>query len=588
MSRNRQYARSRAARLLVSLTMVLMLFGAGGIVSAQTDEVIESDAETAEHDHSAHDHSQTADATDDLDAVPECDAASTEPCTHGPDFFPPSFHTELSSQAVQSTNIACIGDGTSGRRVQLIYAYRAGTTNNYDTHITEIRQIAAGMESIFNDSAALTGGTRHIRFVHDNSPNCTVDVQTATLTLSAINDFGATITQLTNEGFDDPNGRYLVFVDTTNTLCGIGEYYNDDSAGSNNAHNGNILFSRVDRQQPGGADCWTAAVASHELMHNLGGVQNSAPNSSYQNPIGNQGGHCIDEYDIMCYEDYNGTLPVMQIECANQALDNTLLDCNHDDYYNTNPAPASYLATKWNAARSLYLDATATTNTPPTVVAPTFALPLATVSAIGSVRVTISWSATDTDGIGSYQLQQSRNGGDWVNIGLPSPTSKSIIRNLIAGSTFEFRVMATDSLGAASDWVSGTSFRVKGFQESNPTYTGAWTPPTNLTDAWGGKVRYATTSNAVASLAFTGRSIAFVSTVGPNRGKAEIYLDGVKVKTVDITVRRGPIARSSSHVRTFPTWHIRSKSACWDRNTSCPAALASISTRSSRCNRSSE
>jgi hypothetical protein len=63
----------------------------------------------------------------------------------------------------------------------------------------------------------------------------------------------------------------------------------------------------------------------------------------------------------------------MQIVCpGGQPVDNTKLDCNHDDYFNTNPAPGSYLATHWNPANNQFL-----TNALPLPAAPPPAAPAA-------------------------------------------------------------------------------------------------------------------------------------------------------------------------------------------------------------------
>lgn len=50
----------------------------------------------------------------------------------------------------------------------------------------------------------------------------------------------------------------------------------------------------------------------------------------------------------------------------------------------------------------------------------------------------------------------------------------------------------------------------------------------------GGRVRYATAAGATASITFTGRRIAWYGPVGPTRGKAQVSIDGVPVKTVNL------------------------------------------------------
>ena len=54
----------------------------------------------------------------------------------------------------------------------------------------------------------------------------------------------------------------------------------------------------------------------------------------------------------MCYADAPG---VTSTTPCNVFAREVMLDCNHDDYFHTNPAPGSYLATRWNVAESKYL-----------------------------------------------------------------------------------------------------------------------------------------------------------------------------------------------------------------------------------------
>ena len=81
-------------------------------------------------------------------------------------------------------------------------------------------------------------------------------------------------------------------------------------------------------------------------MHNLGGVQHSARNAT-------GGFHCIDEWDVMCYQDGSGA--ATRVECPDRARDATRFDCNHDDYFHPDPPVGSYLANPWNTANSQFL-----------------------------------------------------------------------------------------------------------------------------------------------------------------------------------------------------------------------------------------
>ena len=106
-----------------------------------------------------------------------------------------------------------------------------------------------------------------------------------------------------------------------------------------NASNTRTGYARVD------TGCWGWAE-SHELMHTLGAVQNTAPHSTY----GVQPGafaHCTDEYDIMCYADAPGT--ATRRVCSGRASE-MRLDCNHDDYYNTSPDWTKTISTNYGAS----------------------------------------------------------------------------------------------------------------------------------------------------------------------------------------------------------------------------------------------
>ncbi|MEJ3747950.1 RICIN domain-containing protein [Actinomycetes bacterium KLBMP 9797] len=247
---------------------------------------------------------------------------------------------------VGPNGVVCDGDGQSGKRVQVLYVYGAGTASRFSQYLASFRTWSAGVDTIYDASAQETGGSRHVRYV--TTADCQVDVREVEVPAAAMNDFNATITALRGLGYNRTDRKYMIFGESR-VYCGIGSFAGDDRAGTANRSNGGPSYGRSD------AGCWNAGVAAHELGHNLGAVNNSAPNSS-------KAGHCVDEYDLMCYKDGEGV--ELRTECADRAHDQRL-DCNHDDYYHSSPSPGSYLATHWNMADNDYLIKGGSGTTPP-------------------------------------------------------------------------------------------------------------------------------------------------------------------------------------------------------------------------------
>jgi hypothetical protein len=147
----------------------------------------------------------------------------------------------------------------------------------------------------------------------------------------------------------------------------------------------------------------------------------------------------------------------------------------------------------------------------------------------------VSWSAADPSGVASVELQQSKNGGAWSAVTLPAPTATSVSLSRAAGSTYAYRVRATDALANTSMWMAGSGGKLLARQESYAgiVYGGSWTTAT-VASAYGGSLRYASTSKAIATLTFTGSSVAWVAPRSATRGKADVYVDGVLATTVDL------------------------------------------------------
>ncbi|GAA0512332.1 hypothetical protein Ade02nite_43870 [Paractinoplanes deccanensis] len=232
-------------------------------------------------------------------------------------------------------DVACEGDGRSGKRVQVLYLHEFGTPSRYTEFLGSIRTWSAGVDQIFDESAAETGGSRHVRFV--TTPQCRVDVYEVQLPAGGLESFAGSIAALRALGYNRTDRKYLMFADA-NVYCGIATFVADRRPGLGNRNNGGPSYGRVD------AGCWSSAMAAHELAHTLGALQAGSPNAS-------GAGGCLDDYDLLCGPDRSRK----QVRTACPKRHETRLDCGHDDYFSTDPRPGSYLAKSWNVAQSEFL-----------------------------------------------------------------------------------------------------------------------------------------------------------------------------------------------------------------------------------------
>lgn len=180
------------------------------------------------------------------------------------------------------------------------------------------------------------------------------------------------------------------------------------------------------------------------------------------------------------------------------------------------------------ASDSIRLD-----QTRPVVRPPRQAFALGTTGAVG-LPGRVSWPFVEGgSGIRNFILQRSLNGRAYQTIGTPSENALSTAFR--PGSSYRFRVRAVDRAGNASGWIYGPSFRAGAFQESSRSiiYSRGWRTA-SVVGAYGGKVKYARVTGTRATLRFVGRNIGLVTTKGPSRGSARIYINGVLAATVNL------------------------------------------------------
>ncbi len=217
--------------------------------------------------------------------------------------------------------------------IQIIYARAYNDADRFDAlRSTLINQVLEA-NGLLHDEGVQTGAGVDLRF---RCIDGFLDIRNEVLpTSKGAANFGSIIEDLRNLGYTSGRVKHWVFYDDPGACgcAGQGSMYVDDRASTSNWNNGNggALFG-----VNFGYD-WT--VGLHELGHNMGAVQDSAPHST-------RAGHCFDGRDIMCYDDdgprgnlYSGNY------CSGEPF-----DCNHDDYFHANPARGSYLANYWNIA----------------------------------------------------------------------------------------------------------------------------------------------------------------------------------------------------------------------------------------------
>jgi hypothetical protein len=175
------------------------------------------------------------------------------------------------------------------------------------------------------------------------------------------------------------------------------------------------------------------------------------------------------------------------------------------------------------------------TNGTPTVTAPNPSLYANTTLSTSTVRVKNGWSACDADGISSFKLQRQVNGGSWSTVSLSSALATSINQSLTKGTTYRYRVRATDKSGLSSFYAYGPSFKpiVTDQTSSVVSYSGTWKTG-SPSSCYGGSVKYSYASGAAATYSFSGSSGAWVAYKGPTRGSAQVWVDGVLMATVNL------------------------------------------------------
>ncbi|GAA3370225.1 hypothetical protein GCM10020367_16010 [Streptomyces sannanensis] len=175
--------------------------------------------------------------------------------------------------------------------------------------------------------------------------------------------------------------------------------------------------------------------------------------------------------------------------------------------------------TSTSAAGTVVAEATA----PSFTTKPTLSLRAGTVNTT-AVPVTLSWKATDNVALKEVRLTAPATGTYAATTTSAGLTAKS-------GVATAWNMTAYDIAGNTG--TATGSFTPVILQESAATKSGTWSTKSS-TSYLGGASYSSGTKNASLTWTFTGRSAAWVVSRAATSGQAYVYVDGVKVSTVDL------------------------------------------------------
>ena len=174
----------------------------------------------------------------------------------------------------------------------------------------------------------------------------------------------------------------------------------------------------------------------------------------------------------------------------------------------------------------------------PTATPPTSSLIYGVKMGRTALSVRVGWAAaTDpTSAIAGYQVEASENGGTWTSPMTRTAAQLWAVYTVRFDSPYRFRVRAVDAAGNWSPWVASLSLtRIHPVDDRSVAVIrhGLWSRRV-IASAWRTTVTGSSQAGARVSMTFTGHGIAVVGPKNPYRGRAQIYIDGVYIRTISM------------------------------------------------------
>ncbi len=153
-----------------------------------------------------------------------------------------------------------------------------------------------------------------------------------------------------------------------------------------------------------------------------------------------------------------------------------------------------------------------------------------------TVPVLISWTAS-TGTTTRYEVQQSLSGGAFTDLPAaeqPAAGVTKIERQALTATATRYRVRACNGANCSA-YTTLAAFTLVDFQENNKSVStsGTWVRSA-LAGAFGGSVSSSSTVRTSVTLKTTGTGFEVISTLGPDRGMAEVWIDGTRAAAVNL------------------------------------------------------
>ncbi|KAF1085949.1 hypothetical protein SPSYN_00686 [Sporotomaculum syntrophicum] len=152
-----------------------------------------------------------------------------------------------------------------------------------------------------------------------------------------------------------------------------------------------------------------------------------------------------------------------------------------------------------------------------------------------SLYFTVRWDAdNEVNEVGGFNVQVREGAwGGWQNWLTETGARESNYLG-VCGQVYYFRVRAKDDLGNWGKWSDNASTVIP-LDDQSPLikYDGTW-EVVNDEGAFLNTLHYSSVVGTTASFRFTGKEIAWISNLGPDRGQALVYIDDILRETVDL------------------------------------------------------